>query len=113
MRGVVIDEPELEFGSGGRHIDPRHGIMHWGPVDVGTDSAPSVIRVGVIGPEAAVEGIRSWLYRAQEPIEAKPPRYPGQAKLFPAFPGFDRPYVSLRDYCRRAQSSAHPAIRDS
>jgi hypothetical protein len=115
MRAVVIDEPELEFGSGGRHIDPRHGIMHWGPVDVGTDSAPSIIRVGIVGPQAAVEGIRSWLQRAREPIAAKPPRYPGQAKLFPAFPGFDpdhtfRSVIALEE---RNLRPIHPAaLRD-
>jgi hypothetical protein len=89
MRAIVIDEPELEFGAGGRHIDPRHGIMHWGPVDVGTESAPSVIRVGLVGPQSTVEGIRSWLQRAREPIPGKPPRFRGQSKLFPGFPGFD------------------------
>ena len=93
MRALVIDEPELEFGSGGRHIDPRHGIMHWGPVDVGTDSAPARIRVGIVGVESAVEGVRSWLQRAREPLPAKKPRYPGQAKLFPPFPGFDEDHT--------------------
>lgn len=89
MRAHVLEEPELEFGSGGRHIDPRFGIATFGPVDAGTDGSPTRIRVGVIGPQPAVEGIRSWLQRAREPINAKAPRYPGQATLFPAFPGFD------------------------
>jgi hypothetical protein len=89
MRATVLDEPELEFGAGGRHIDPRFGIANYGPLDAGTDSAPTRIRVGIVGPSAAVEGIRSWLQRAREPINAKEPRYPGQATLFPKFPGFD------------------------
>lgn len=89
MRAHVLDEPELEFGAGGRHIDPRFGIATFGPVDAGTEGAPTQIRVGLVGPQMAVEGIRSWLQRAREPITAKPPRYPGQATLFPAFPGFD------------------------
>src|SRR4051794_31795217 len=89
MRAHVLDEPELEFGAGRRHIDPRFGIASYGPVDAGTDAAPTSIRVAIVGPEAAVEGIRSWLQRAREPINAKPPRYPGQATLFPSFSGFD------------------------
>lgn len=89
MRATVLDEPELEFGAGGRHIDPRFGIANYGPLDAGTESAPTRIRVGIVGPLSAVEGIRSWLQRAREPINAKPPRYPGQAALFPRFPGFD------------------------
>ena len=61
MRAFVLDEPELEFGGGGRHIDPRFGIASYGPVDAGTDGAPARIRVGVVGSQLAVEGIRSWL----------------------------------------------------
>ncbi len=89
MRAFVLDEPELEFGGGGRHIDPRFGIASYGPVDAGTDNAPARIRIGVVGSQLAVEGIRSWLQRAREPIAGKTPRYPGQAHLFPSFPGFD------------------------
>lgn len=93
MRASILDEPELEFGAGGRHVDPRFGIATYGPVDAGTDSSPNRIRVGIVGPLPAVEGIRSWLQRAREPINAKPPRHPGQAALFPAFPGFDEDHT--------------------
>lgn len=89
MRASVLEEPELEFGAGGRHIDPRFGIANYGPLDAGTESAPTRIRVGIVGPLPSVEGIRLWLQRAREPIAAKVPRYPGQAALFPRFPGFD------------------------
>lgn len=89
MKAQILDEPELEFGGGGRHIDPRHGIANYGPVDAGTDTAPSRIRIGIVGPEALADQIRTWLQRAREPLPAKPPKYPGQARLFPTFPGFD------------------------
>jgi hypothetical protein len=108
MYATVLDEPELEFGAGGRHIDPRFGIATYGPVDAGTDSAPSRIRIGIVAPQAAVEGIRSWLHRAREPINAKPPKYPGQATLFPSFPGFDR--VGARP--RRAQHALDSEYSD-
>lgn len=89
MKAQILDEPELEFGAGGRHIDPRHGIATYGPVDAGSDTSPSRIRIGIVGPEPLADQIRTWLQRASEPLPAKPPRYPGQARLFPAFPGFD------------------------
>lgn len=89
MKSIILDEPELEFGGGGRHIDPRHGIANYGPVDVGTASAPSRIQIGIVAPEALADQIRTWLQRAREPLPAKVPRYPGQARLFPTFPGFD------------------------
>ena len=40
MHAEVIPEPELEFGGGGRHIDPRFGIANYGPADLGCRSTP-------------------------------------------------------------------------
>lgn len=86
MQAEVIDEPELEFGGRGRHIDPRFGISNYGPADLGTQDAPRAIRVGLVGPADQVDGLRTWLERCREPIPAKDERYP---HLFPAFPGCD------------------------
>ncbi len=107
MRSIVIEEPELEFGSNGRHIDPRFGIANFGPLDVGQPSAPERIRIGVVGPGPAVSGIRSWLTMAREPINAKSAKYAKQAALFPPFPGFDLDHTfrSLLVFDERAQRS--------
>jgi hypothetical protein len=35
LRFEFLSEPELEFGSEGRHIDIRFGLMDYGPADVG------------------------------------------------------------------------------
>ncbi len=86
MQADVIDEPELEFGGRGRHIDPRFGIGNYGPADLGTQGAPQAIRVGLVGPADQLDGLRTWLERCREPIAAKDERYP---HLFPAFPGCD------------------------
>lgn len=86
MRAEVIDEPELEFGGRGRHIDPRFGIGNYGPADLGTQDAPRAIRIGLVGPADQLDGLRSWLERCREPISAKDERYP---HLFPSFPGCD------------------------
>ncbi|MCP4306360.1 MAG: hypothetical protein GY788_16145 [bacterium] len=93
MFGTVLEEPELEFGGGGRHIDPRYGITNFGPLDAGSPGAPERIRVGIVGAAPAIEGIRDWLGRAREPLPAKQPRYPKQRTLFPAFPGFDQDHT--------------------
>jgi len=86
MQAEVIDEPEPEFGGRGRHIDPRFGISNYGPADLGTQDAPSAIRIGLVGPADQLDGLGTWLERCREPIPAKDERYP---HLFPAFPGCD------------------------
>jgi hypothetical protein len=86
MRADILDEPELEFGGGNRHVDPRFGILDYGPADLGVADAPRAIRVGVVAPPDQVEGLRRWFERCREPIAAKGETYP---HLFPAFPGCD------------------------
>ena len=86
MRAEVIDEPELEFGGPGQHIDPRFGIGNYGPADLGSQDAPRAVRVGLIGPADQLDGLRTWLERCREPIPAKDEKYP---HLFPSFPGCD------------------------
>lgn len=86
MRAEVLDEPELEFGGGNRHVDPRFGISNYGPADLGLESAPRAIRVGLVGPADQLDGLRRWLERCREPIPAKDSGYP---ELFPGFPGCD------------------------
>lgn len=29
---IYMPEPVLEFGDGGRHIDPRAGLLNYGPL---------------------------------------------------------------------------------
>jgi hypothetical protein len=36
MKIVILDEPQLEFAGGSRHIDPRSGITNYGPADAPT-----------------------------------------------------------------------------
>ena len=85
MKLDFLDEPELEFGAGGRHVDIRFGLMHHGPLDVTSDLAPKKIRVGLVGIPQNIEGLREWLNRCREEIPAKASRQPN---LFPKFPGF-------------------------
>lgn len=86
MRISHLSEPDLEFGGAFRHPDIRFGIMDYGPLDVGMDSAPKRIKMGVIGSAETVEGTARWIERCRKGFAAKQSRQPN---LFPAFPGVD------------------------
>ena len=85
MNVNFIDEPDLEFGGGGHHIDVRFGLMQHGPVDRGTSTAPAQLRVGIVGTVETIEGVQRWLVKTRSGIPAKDSRL---ANLFPPFPGF-------------------------
>ena len=88
MKTYVLDEPELEFAGGNRHIDPRVGITDFGPADAESATAPREIPVGVVGPAEGVHGLRDWFEKCRGLIEPKDAK-PGQEMLFPSFPGFN------------------------
>jgi hypothetical protein len=86
-------EPELEFGNGGTHVDIRYGMMRHGPLDSGDPTAPTQLKVGVIGTEETIASIRNWLDRCRTSIAAKQSKL---SNLYPPFPGFseDSPFHS-------------------
>lgn len=84
MLARFISEPELEFGSGGRHIDVRFGLMNHGVLDYG-ESAAKQIRVALIGTNETIDGLRGWLDKCETGIDQDPRR---RAHLAPRFPGF-------------------------
>lgn len=86
MHADVLPEPELEFGGGGRHVDPRFGITDYGPADLNDHPHGRVIRVGLVAPGESVDGLARWLDRCRDEIPAKDNRYP---HLFTSFPGCD------------------------
>lgn len=102
FQGAVLVEPELEFLGGGRHIDIRFGLSDYGPLDAGTDLAPSTIRVGLIGTPATIEGAREWLERCRDGIDARDSRQPN---LHPGFPGFsaDSPFRAILAFDNRLE----------
>lgn len=85
MKLDFLEEPELEFGNAGTHVDVRFGIMQYGPLDRGTPVAPSQIKVGIVGTQETIEGVQTWLEQARSGIPAKDSRL---SNLFPPFPGF-------------------------
>jgi hypothetical protein len=85
MKTLFIDEPELEFGTGARHIDTRHGLIEHGALDRGLGSAPKEVRVGVVGAAADIEMLRQWIEACRAGIGAKDSH---RTTLFVEFPGF-------------------------
>lgn len=85
MKVELLDEPELEFGRQGRHIDIRFGIKATGPVSVGDSDAPKDIKVGLVGTPVSLEKLTNWMNVCRTPIQAKASKKPN---LFPSFPGF-------------------------
>ena len=85
MKFEFFEEPELEFGNGGTHVDIRYGLMTHGPLDLGEATAPKQIRVGLVGTSESVDSVRAWFQKCEAGIEAKKSRL---GNLFPPFPGF-------------------------
>lgn len=85
MKLGFFPEPELEFGNGGTHIDIRYGIIRHGPLDVGHPTAPTSLRVGIVGTDETIAALRAWLEKCRAGIEAKQSKL---TNLFPPFPGF-------------------------
>ena len=106
MHAEVLDEPELEFGGGGRHIDPGSASRNYGPADLGAADAPRAIRVGLIGPADQLGGLRAWLERCREPIPAKDERYP---HLFPDFPAATSTAACTPRWCSATATPARSA----
>jgi hypothetical protein len=78
---VLLEEPDLEFGDGGKHPDPRIGLLRHGPLQ---PIVGDKISLGVVGTAETVEGFERWMDRLKAPI---PGRSDKQPNLFPPFPG--------------------------
>ena len=78
---LLLEEPELEFGDSGQHIDPRLGLMRHGPLQ---PIIGDKISIGIIGTAETVEGFERWMDRVRAAIPGKSEKQPN---LFPPFPG--------------------------
>jgi hypothetical protein len=81
FKSRVFDEPVLEFGDGGQHCDPRHGVREFGPLQ---PRSGDVIRVGVIGTEETVIGFTEFLAETARGIDSESKQL---INLNPDFPG--------------------------
>lgn len=77
----VLQEPLLEFGDAGRHIDPRVGLIEHGPLQ---PIAGDRVRIGVIGTAETTDGFSRFMERCKTGIEGKKSVL---GNLYPPFPG--------------------------
>lgn len=85
MKLDLLEEPELEFGNAGKHIDIRFGIKANGPVSVNEPDAPRNIKLGLVGTANSLERLTTWMDQCRNFVAGKPSKKPN---LFPSFPGF-------------------------
>lgn len=85
MKIKYLGEPTLEFG-GGTHVDIRFGLMQHGVLDRAANTAPSKLKLGIVGTAKTVEAFYAWIESRRKPVPAKESRL---SHLFPHFPGFN------------------------
>lgn len=81
LKSFIFEEPLLEFGDGGRHLDPRQGLREHGPLQ---PRSGNVVKVGVIGAEDTVSGFSDFLGETGRGIESG---NKALINLNPDFPG--------------------------
>src|SRR5260370_41591082 len=93
MQIELLEEPELEFGAGGRHVDTRFGLLNHGPLDAGQPRALRQIRLGIVGCGRTTESLLRWLEKGRNQLLGASPRQPN---LHPRFPrlGIDAPFAA-------------------
>ena len=77
----VYSEPLLEFGGGGLDLDPRAGLMRFGPLQ---PVPGDTVRIGIIGTGDTVDGMERFLERCKTGIPGKDSPL---SNLHTAFPG--------------------------
>lgn len=87
FESTFIDEPFLTFGEGKKYIDPKMGLLAYGPCLYKNRRAiSSSIRLGIIGSKETIALAKQWIGRCQSKILGKKE----DSLLFQPFPGFTR-----------------------
>jgi len=96
---LFIEEPLLAFGDRKHYIDPKMGLLAYGPCMLPNRRAiSSTIRIGIIGSRETINLAQQWMSRCQGEIGGKD-KIPF---LFQSFPGFKRIFgaeLSVRSEC--------------
>jgi len=83
LKAWFIEEPRIILGNNNISVDPKIGIISYGPYTLGV---PSTIRVGIIGDGESISYAKRWLEELKSPIEGKEENF----YLFPSFGGFNK-----------------------
>jgi len=81
LNAKVLPEPLLEFGDAGCHVDPRVGLINYGPLQ---PMPGDRVRIGVIGTAETADGFAQFIERSKTGIEGKKSPL---TNLYPPFPG--------------------------
>jgi hypothetical protein len=83
-----IEEPQILFGSGIPAVDPKAGIITFGPYGSSSQS-PKQIRIGVIGTGEGIQATRAYLQSCWENVKPglNSREKPFDVLCFPNFPG--------------------------
>jgi hypothetical protein len=81
----LLDEPQLLFGGGSKHIDPKAGLAVYGPYSLVGQDSPSLgsITVGIVTTGKLLTATRAWLRKCRQIVTNDG----SQPFLFPSFPG--------------------------
>ncbi len=87
LKTGFIDEIELEFGNGNRHIDIKFGILNHGTLDSREREDAKKINIAVVGLPESTNCFLEWFKKCNDGIDAKDT---SKSNLFPKFPGFGK-----------------------
>lgn len=104
----IFPEPELEFGDGHCHPDPRLGLLQAGPLQT---NLGDVIRVGVVGSANTVEKTIGFLGQIEDGFDGKVEKHPN---LHPNFPGLrnQNPFSCRFEVTAAAEATIGKAVLD-
>ncbi|MEM2292471.1 MAG: hypothetical protein QXX41_04275 [Nitrososphaerota archaeon] len=87
FQAFYIEEPLLTFGENQQHVDPKMGLMAYGPcLTPRRKPISSSIRIGIIGSGETIDLTQQWIKKCQSEIIGKSEN----PNLFQTFPGFTR-----------------------
>ena len=87
FKTTFIEEPWLTFGDGERYVDPKKGLLAYGPCLYDNRRAiSSSIRLGIVGSRDTISLAKQWIDRCQGEISPKKEN----SLLFQSFPGFTK-----------------------
>lgn len=71
FEALCAEEPDLIFMNGERALDPKAGIIQYGPFAAGEGQAGRELSVGIIGSGEEIQSAQQWLSRCRGPIDSE------------------------------------------
>jgi len=91
FQSIFLEEPLLTFGDGKKYIDPKMGLMAYGPcLYKDRNIISSTIRLGLIGSKDSIELAKNWILKCKKVIPGKSEN----PNMYPNFLGFTRIFGS-------------------